>query len=273
VHKPAQTEKCVYAGKEKTETGAKNERSGWLSYLASDKREPSRPVAQPDATINTSRGSEVLARVRGARIRLVDRRQSVSFPLTRGSGHGTMSHDYTDGLQGAAVGHLVEEMLHDSGMARWIDDLGLNGHVLSSFPSNDDPDGLQLDGVPQNDEAGAASRSKRAGDAVDCPAPSKRPARNLEYGEDASSRESFQGMLHLDSDKEAGVAIALSPRTKARTVAHLNHTPEGREAGAEKGGGAASKFLAGVAGLRDAEPPHSPAETEVPHTPSSSGPR
>lgn len=215
----------------------------------------------------------------------------------RRPGSAAMSHDDTEGLQAAAAGSLLQDMVHDSGMMPWINDLGLNGHVDKAiFLSNsDDADGLQLDadtmallmhgrGGSAHEDASAgasSSRVKREGGSLDSPVPSKRPARNLDYGEagvDIESHEhalAIQGMLHLDSDKHGGVSTGGSPAAKARTNAHVNHVHDARGNGAAAHGG--SKFLAGVAGVRDApeeDRPHSPADNEhVPPTPSSSGPR
>jgi len=179
-----------------------------------------------------------------------------------------MSGDDADGLQPSAAG-LLQDIAHDSGMMQWVQDLGLSSHVPGFFSNSEDADGLQLDNGPAHEDVtgGVASRDKRPSDAFDSPAPSKRPARNLDYA-DSESHDAIQGMLHL-SDKD-GIAMAGSlSRTSVRASIPI---PSSRDTG---GDGAGSRFLACVAGARDEDdPPHSPAEHEgVPHTPSSSGPR
>ena len=199
-----------------------------------------------------------------------------------------MSHDDPDGMQVAGAGSLLQDMVHESGMASWIDNLGLNGHVDKAiFLSNsEDADGLQLDadstsllmqprGGSAHDDtsAGASSRGKRGGDLADSPGPSKRPARNLYYGDtvDLSSHEAIQGMLHLDGDKEGSASNIASPAAKSRANSHHSHP---LQADSQEHG--ASRFLSVVATtVHDTDnPPHSPAENDhVTHTPSSSGPR
>jgi hypothetical protein len=154
-------------------------------------------------------------------------------------------------------------MVHDSGMMPWIHELGLNGHPTLNghqiFLANPD-DVLQLDGGPAHEDM---SRGKRVGDSIGNSAPSKRPARNLDYGvsELLENHEALQGMLRLNSGSLD------SPHAKARQA--VLQAPDG----ATSVGG--SRFLACVAGGRDDDdPPHSPPENEsVLHTPSSSGPR
>ena len=207
-----------------------------------------------------------------------------------------MSHDDSEGMQAAAAGSLLQDLVNDSGIMPWINDLGLNGHVDKAIflSTSEDADGLQLDadtmamlmhsrGGSAHDDAsaGASSRGKREGASLESAGPSKRPARNLDYAEagvDLESQRAIQGMLHLDGDKQGGASAAGSPSAKARTNAHVNHAHNARaNAAAYAGGHGGSKFLAGVAGVRDVaeeDPPHSPADNEhVPPTPSSSGPR
>jgi hypothetical protein len=206
-----------------------------------------------------------------------------------------MSHDVPEGLQAAAAGSLLQDMVNDSGIMPWINDLGLNGHVDKAIflSTSEDADGLQLDadamallmhsrgGSAHDDSsAGASSRGKRDGALLESPGPSKRPARNLDYAEagvDLESQRAIQGMLHLDGDKQGCASAAGSPSVKARTNAHVNQAHDARANAAHAGGHGGSRFLAGVAGVRDVpeeDPPHSPADNEhVPPTPSSSGPR
>jgi hypothetical protein len=174
-----------------------------------------------------------------------------------------MSQDDTDALPPAAPVNLLADMVHDSGMMPWIHELGLNGHPTLNghqiFLANPD-DVLQLDGGPAHEDM---SRGKRMGDSIGNSAPSKRPARNLDYGvsELLENHEALQGMLRLNSGSLD------SPHAKARQA--VLQAPDG----ATSVGG--SRFLACVAGGRDDDdPPHSPPENEsVLHTPSSSGPR
>lgn len=209
-----------------------------------------------------------------------------------------MSQDDPEGLQAAAAGSLLQDMVNDSGIMPWINDLGLNGHVDKAiFISNsEDADSLQLNidadtmaplmhsrGGSAHDDAsgGASTRGKREGASIDGPGHSKRPSRNLDYAEtgvDLESQRAIQGMLHLDGDRQGNAREEGSSTAKARTIAHVNHVHDApANAAVHAGGHGGSKFLAGVAGVRDVPedfPPHSPADHEhVPPTPSSSGPR
>ena len=187
-----------------------------------------------------------------------------------------MSHDEPEALPGAAAGSLLHDMVHASGMLPWIQDLGLNSHVasfaVSSENADENADVLHLDA---HDDA--AARGKRAVEPVDSPLPSKRPARNLDYGGADANHEAVQGMLHLDGDRSGNGGSADPVSAKAREA------PSTTAAGRDDEAGAGSRFLTAhavtavavrVKHEEDDLPPRSPvAHTMEAPTPSSSGPR